>query len=224
MQTETAAPHSAGDAMSTVDLTIQATISMILLVDPFIRGVFFRLLTENEPERRREYVGRIMVTIAITLGVSALVGKELLDLVGINLGAFGLAGGLVLALMGFEMLFAGDPSRAQGGARAHEEPEPKSAEDSIVVPYAIPFMAGPGAITAVITISSAGSGWSGPIAALIAVGITVALIPVGHLFLANKVNLSPQSTALMTRFGGLFVATIGIQLMLGGIKTYFGIS
>uniref|UniRef100_J2A471 UPF0056 membrane protein n=2 Tax=Streptomyces auratus AGR0001 TaxID=1160718 RepID=J2A471_9ACTN len=223
MRTVTAVPYPAGDVMSTVELTVQATISLVLLVDPFMRGIFFRLLTENEPERRREYVGRIMATIGVTLGVAALVGKELLDLVGINLGAFGFAGGLVLGLMGFEMLLGGEPSRAQGGASAHEVPEPKSAEDSIVVPYAIPFMAGPGAITAVITIASAGSGWSGPIAALIAVGITVALIPVGHLFLANRVNLSPQCAALMTRFGGLFVATIGIQLMLGGIKTYFGI-
>ncbi|MEW2082401.1 MarC family protein [Streptomyces sp. NPDC005283] len=210
--------------MSTLELTVQVTISMILLVDPFMRGIFFRMLTENEPERRREYVGRIMLTIAVTLGGAALVGKELLDLVGINMGAFGFAGGLVLALMGFEMLFGGEPSRAQGGARAHEEPEPKSAEDSIVVPYAIPFMAGPGAITSVITIASAGGGWSGPVAALIAVGITVALIPVGHLWPANRVNLSAQGTAILTRFGGLFVATIGIQLMLGGIKTYFGLS
>ncbi|MEV0416121.1 MarC family protein [Streptomyces sp. NPDC050448] len=210
--------------MSAFELTIQATIAMILLVDPFIRGIFFRMLTENEPERRREYVGRIMMTIAITLGGAALVGKELLDLVGINLGAFGLAGGLVLTLMGFEMLFGGEPTRAQGGASAHDEPAPKSAEDSIVVPYAIPFMAGPGAITTVITIASAGEGWSGPVAALIAVSITVALIPVGHLLLVNRMNMSPQTMAIMTRFGGLFVATIGIQLMLDGIKRYFGIT
>ncbi|MFE0701355.1 MarC family protein [Streptomyces sp. NPDC058872] len=209
--------------MSTVELTVQATISLVFLVDPFLRGVFFRLLTEDEPERRRAYVGRIMMTIAVTLGGAALVGKELLDLVGIDLGAFGIAGGLVLALMGFEMLFGGAPTRAQGGERAHRDPGPKSAEESIVVPYAIPFMAGPGAITAVITISSSGSGWSGPVAALIAVGITVALIPVGHLLLADRMNPSPQTTALMTRFGGLVVATIGIQLMLGGVKTYFGI-
>jgi multiple antibiotic resistance protein len=215
---------AAGDGMSTLELTVQATIAMILLVDPFIRAIFFRMITENEPERRREYVGRIMVTIAITLGGAALVGRELLDLIGIDLGAFGLAGGLVLALMGFEMLFGGQPPRAQGGTSAHEEPAPKSAEESIVVPYAIPFMAGPGAITTVITIASTGDGWSGPVAALIAVGITVALIPVGHLLLVNKMNMSPQTMALMTRFGGLFVATIGIQLMLNGIKSFFGIA
>lgn len=206
-----------------MDLTLQAVISMVLLVDPFFRGVFFRMLTENEPERRREYVGKLMVVIAVLLGGAAVIGKQLLDLIGIDLNAFGIVGGLVLALMGFEMLLGGEPSRAQGGAEAHEPPEPLSAEDRIIVPYAIPFMAGPGAITSVIAISSSGSGSDGIWAALIAVGVVVALIPVGHLFLVNRMNFSAQTMTLMTRFGGLFVATVGTQLMLNGIKGYFGI-
>ncbi len=209
--------------MSLLDLTLQATISLILLVDPFIRAVFFRLLTEHEPERRREYVIKLMVVIGVLLAGSALVGKELLEAIGIDLNAFGIVGGLVLALMGFEMLLGGEPSRAQGGESARERVEPASAEDQIIVPYAIPFMAGPGAITGVITIASSGSGNDGLIAALIAIGVVVALLPVGHLVLVNRMNFSDQTINLLTKFGGLFVATIGIQLMLGGIKGYFGI-
>lgn len=209
--------------MSLFDLALQSTISLVILVDPFIRGVFFRVLTENEPERRREYVVKLMVTIAVLLGGAALIGKEVLDLLGIDLNAFGIVGGLVLVLMGFEMLLGGEPSRAQGGAEAHDEPTPLSAEDQILVPYAIPFMAGPGAITTVITIAATGPGSTGVWAALIAVGITVALIPVGHLFLVNRMNFSDQTMSLLTKFGGLFVATIGAQLMLSGIKGYFGI-
>lgn len=209
--------------MSFVDLTLQAIVSLVLLVDPFIRAVFFRVLTENEPERRAKYVVKLMTTIAILLGGSALVGKQLLDLIGIDLNAFGIVGGVVLVLMGFEMLLGGEPSRAQGGESAREEEHPASAEDQIVVPYAIPFMAGPGAITAVITIASSGSGWDGVWAALIAVAVTVALIPVGHLYLVNRMNFSAQTMSLMTKFGGLFVATIGTQLALSGIKGYFGI-
>ncbi len=209
--------------MSFVDLTLQATVSLVLLVDPFIRAVFFRVLTENEPERRREYVIKLMTTIAILLGGSALIGKQLLDLLGIDLNAFGIVGGVVLVLMGFEMLLGGEASRAQGGESAREREQPASAADQIVVPYAIPFMAGPGAITAVITIASSGSGWDGVWAALIAVAVTVALIPVGHLYLVNRMNFSEQTISLMTKFGGLFVATIGTQLMLNGIKGYFGI-
>jgi small neutral amino acid transporter SnatA (MarC family) len=209
--------------VSFLDLTLQATISIVLLVDPFIRSVYFRMLTENEPERRREYVGKLMVTIAILLGGSALVGKELLDAIGIDLNAFGIVGGVVLILMGFEMLLGGEPARAQGGEKAREPSHPVSAEDQIIVPYAIPFMAGPGAITAVITIASSGNGGDGVWAALIAVAVTVSLIPVGHLFLVNRMNFSAQTMSIMTKFGGIFVATIGTQLMLGGIKGYFGI-
>ena len=136
-----------------VNFYIQAIIAVVVITDPITRGIYFRILTEHEPERRGEYIRRITITVAIVLFVSALIGRELLEAIGINLGAFGVAGGFVVALMGAEMLFGGEPSRAQGGKAAHEERE--SFEGSVVVPYAIPFVAGPGAITTVITISAA---------------------------------------------------------------------
>ena len=207
-----------------IELYVQATISVLVIVDPFIRGIFFRTLTEHEPERRAEYVRKLMIVVGITLGVSALAGRELLELLGINLGAFGVAGGFVLTLMGFEMLLGGEPSRTQGGEEAREAQTPESAEDQILVPYAIPFLCGPGAITTVITLSSSTSDGSGAIAALVAVAITVALLPVGHLWLVNKITLSEKTMGIITRFGGLFIATIGVQLMLGGIQTFFGLS
>lgn len=162
-----------------------------------------------------------LIIQAIITGGSALIGREVLDLFGISLAAFGVAGGIVLALMGFEMLLGGEPSRVQGGAESREDPQPLSAEDSILVPYAIPFMAGPGAITAVITIAARGPGYTGIWVALIGVAVTVLLIPVGHLYLVNKMNFSRQAMSLLTKFGGHFVATIGIQLVLGGIKDFF---
>lgn len=208
--------------MSGASFYAEAIISLVVIVDPFSRGFFFRILTENEPERRREYVAKIMTTVAILLGASAVAGREILNLLGINLGAFGITGGVVLALMGFEMLFGGEASRTQGGKEAHTEPAPLSAEDSILVPYAFPFMAGPGAITTVITLAAGGkSGGSGVVAAAIAVAVVVALIPVGHLYLANRVKLSQRAISVITKFGGLFIATIGIQLMLNGIKIFF---
>jgi multiple antibiotic resistance protein len=123
--------------------------------------------------------------------------------------------------MGFEMLFGGEPSRAQGGKEAHEAPQ--SFEGSVIVPYAIPFVAGPGAITLVITLASSTSNGKGTIAALVAVAIAVVLLPIGHLLISNRVNLSEATMKIATKFGGLLIATIGIQLMLNGIKTFFSI-
>src|SRR5262245_24421620 len=137
-----------------VDLYVQAVISVVVLTDPITRSIFFKTLTEHEPERRPKYVRQIMFTVAIVLGVAAIAGRQILDGIGINLGAFGVAGGIVVTLMGFEMLLGGEPSRAQGGDDARKEEHPPSAEGEILVPYTIPFMCGPGAITAVITIAS----------------------------------------------------------------------
>ncbi len=200
----------------------QAIISVLVITDPITRGIFFKSLTEHEPERRREYIRKITITVAIVLGVAALAGREILDLIGINLGAFGIAGGIVVALMGFEMLFGGEPSRAQGGKEAHEKPE--SFEGSVIVPYAIPFIAGPGAMTLVITLAASTDNGEGTLAALIAVAVAVVLLPIGHLLISDRVNLSENAMNIATKFGGLLITTIGIQLMLNGIDTFFEIS
>ena len=207
---------------STPEFYAQAIISVLVITDPITRGIFFKTLTEHEPERRRGYVRTITITVAIVLGISAVAGKELLDLIGIDLGAFGIAGGIVVALMGFEMLFGGEASRTQGGKEAHEEPD--SFEGSVIVPYAIPFVAGPGAITRVITLASSTDGSEGTIAALIAVAVAVILLPICHLLLAEKVKMSDSAIQIATKFGGLIIATIGIQLMLNGIDKFFGIT
>jgi multiple antibiotic resistance protein len=201
---------------------LQAIVGVIVITDPITRGFFFKALTENEPDRRREYVRTITIAVAVILGVSALAGRELLELIGINLGAFGVAGGLIVALMGFEMLFGGEPSRAQGGEQAHEEPDPESFEGQVIVPYAMPFVAGPGAITLVISISAGTSDFSGAIAALVAVAVAVILLPIGHLLISEKLSVSETTMKIATKFGGLLIATIGIQLMLSGLQNFFG--
>ncbi len=204
-----------------VDLNfyLQSIVAVVVITDPLTRGIFFRQLTANEPERRGEFVRRITIVVAVTLFGAALVGRELLDVMGINLGAFGVAGGLVVALMGFEMLFGGEPSRAQGGEQSREQPE--SFDGSVVVPYAIPFIAGPGAITTVITIAASAENGEGTIVALVAVAVAVILLPIGHLLVAKHVNLSDQAEGIVTKIGGLLITTIGIQLMLSGIQRFF---
>ncbi len=204
-----------------VNYFIQAIVGVLVITDPITRGFFFKALTENEPERRREYAFKIAIAVAVILGVSAIAGRQILDLLGIDLGAFGVAGGLVVALMGFEMLFGGEPSRAQGGEEAHEAPDAESFEGQVLVPYAMPFVAGPGAITLVITIASGTSNFSGAIAALVAVAVAVVLLPIGHLLISQKLTISDSAMKIATKFGGLLIATIGIQLMLSGLQNFF---
>jgi len=187
-----------------------------VLVGPLSRGVFFRMLTEGKSaEERRRGAITVLITVSLILYTSALVGRELLELMGINLGAFGIAGGLVLAAMGFEML-SGHNSKAQGGDDVYEEPDD---DDGFIVPFSTPFIAGPGAITTVITLSARGDDFSSIATVLIA--ITIPLIALAFsLFKLGNLNISPKAMKVIGQAGGIFIATIGIQLILGGLAGY----
>jgi multiple antibiotic resistance protein len=197
-------------------LVVQATVSVWVLVGPLSRGVFFRMLTEGRSaQERRKGAITVLITVAAILYTSAIAGRELLELLGINLGAFGIAGGLVLTAMGFEML-TGHNSKAQGGDDVYEEPE---EEDGYIVPFSIPFIAGPGAITTVITLSARGDDAASIITVLIAITIPIAALALG-LFKLGNLNISPKAMKVIGQAGGIFIATIGIQLVLGGLANY----
>ena len=197
-------------------LVVQATVSVWVLVGPLSRGVFFRMLTEGRSaDERRKGAITVLVTVAVILYTSAVVGRELLELLGINLGAFGIAGGLVLTAMGFEML-TGHNSRAQGGDDVYEEPE---EDDGYIVPFSTPFIDGPGAITTVITLSARGDDVASIVTVLIAITIPLIALAFG-LFKLGNLNIGPKAMKVIGQAGGIFIATIGIQLVLGGLANY----
>lgn len=195
---------------------VQATVSVWVLVGPISRGIFFRMLTEGKSaEERRKGAITVIIAVGAILYTSALVGRELLELIGINLGAFGIAGGLVLTLMGFEML-QGHNSKAQGGDHVYEQPD---EDDGYIVPFSTPFIAGPGAITTVITLSAQGDDFTSIATVLIAITIPLVALIFG-LFKLGNLELSPKVMKIIGQAGGIFIATIGIQLILGGFVRY----
>jgi multiple antibiotic resistance protein len=207
--------------MLSLDDYLQAIIAVFVITDPIGKSVFFLLLTKETPKTRVRSAITVGITVAIILGGAALVGRQLLDAMGIHLGAFGFTGGLIVAVMGLEMLGTGHASRAQGDRR--EKPHnPPEEDDSLFVPFAMPLIAGPGAITVVITLATKVDSWAATGMALLAVGINVLIMVMAFIFLAGYLSkLSNRAIGIFTRFGGLVVATIGIQLAFNGIKSFF---
>jgi multiple antibiotic resistance protein len=208
--------------LSTLDVYLQAVIAVVIIVNPVdpVKIMIFNSVITRRGLDRRKAAARVAILALAILGVSALVGKELLQLIGINLGAFGVIGGLVVAGMGFEMLYGGTSSRAQGSAEAKEEP---TETDGLIMPLTTPLMAGPGAIATVITVASSRGSWTSLIAAVVAVAFTCALVYVGFAYLSGAFEkLKPAAAAILARVGGLLLATIGAQLVLGGIRTFYG--
>ena len=134
-------------------------------------------------------------------------------------GASGFVGGLIVASMGFEMMAMGEPSRVQGG---HDSREAPKAEDQLMVPFAMPFIAGPGAITVVITLAAKTESFDSTLMALTAVAFSVVAMTITFTYLTDVITkISSQAISVATKFGGLLIATIGAQLALSGIKSFF---
>jgi multiple antibiotic resistance protein len=199
---------------------IQAVVGLLVITAPPdpAKLLFFNSIIEQEGKARTAAATQVAFVVFLILGGAALAGAQIAGLMGIDLNAFSVVGGLVVAGMGFEMLYGGAPSKTQGKDTAEAGPDEGSG---LVMPLAIPLIAGPGAIVTTVTISTANDG-AGMIPALIAVSVLAVVVFVSFQWLGGLLaKLSPSTTALLMRVGGLLLATIGTQMLLGGLKQFF---
>lgn len=208
--------------MTTLEIYIQAIVGLLMITAPFdpVKILFFNSVLKTEDSDRRAAARKVAFIVLVVLGGTALIGRELLQAFGIDLGAFGFIGGLVVAIMGFEMLYSGGVSKAQGSDVEAKGPD----EDSgLVIPLAIPLLAGPGAITTTIAIASRDDTATSTMSALIRVIAVTAVTYVSMTYLSDTLSrLKPQTTQFLQRIGGLLLATIGAQLAMAGIRTFYG--
>src|SRR5574337_474233 len=129
---------------------LQAFVSLLAITNPIIAAPMFLGIVAGMPlAARRRAAGQAAMAVLAILAGAAIGGRYILELFGISLDAFRTAGGLVIILVGLEML-RGSPSGIQ-----QDHASPEDAQDRIVVPFAMPLVAGPGAITTAITLSVA---------------------------------------------------------------------
>lgn len=204
-----------------IELIINAFVTIIVMFDPpGLAAIFLGLTTGMTRSQRLQVAIRGTVTSAGILAVFAIAGASILTILGISLGAFRIAGGLLLFWIAFEMIFE----------KRHERQE-KSAERAItkdhisnvaVFPLAIPLIAGPGAISAVILL--AGSFYA-PVerAGLIGVIIAASLVLFAFLVIAERIDqfLGDTGRTILTRLLGVILAALSVQFVVDGIKQAF---
>jgi len=195
---------------------LQAIVTVLAVINPVVCGSLFLTLTPNltAPERRRE-AAKVALNILIILMGSALVGLKVLSIFGISLDVFRVVGGMIIAYMGFDML---------RGSHTVAQAPPENGDTSVqgsLVPLLM-FAAGPGTITAVVTLAAVHTPDGFPMTAIIA-----AVVGAGVTFVALTlaVRLGPRlgrgTQATVTRFMGLIVASMGMQFVLVGLKAFF---
>ena len=203
--------------MKDLHQVLQAIVTVLAVINPVVCGSLFLTLTPNltAPERRRE-AAKVALNILIILMASALVGLKVLSIFGISLDVFRVVGGMIIAYMGFDML---------RGSHTVAQAPPESGDAGVqgsLVPLLM-FAAGPGTITAVVTLAAVhtpdGLPMTAIIAAVVGAGVTFfALILAVRL--GSRLGRGTQAT--VTRFMGLIVASMGMQFVLVGLKAFFG--
>ena len=193
---------------------LQAIVTVLSLVNPAICGAMFAQIEENR-SRGQQLADATKAVLATTviLTVSALIGTQLLHLFGVSLDAFMVAGGGVLAWMGFSML--------SGQATSPKSQNAPSNSGASLTPLVL-FAASPGTITGVITLSAAHTGLDLPVTALVAIAVAGVLTWLVLLLVSRAAKASEGGSArdMITRFMGLIVLSMGVQFALTGLRKF----
>jgi len=210
----------ATETLAFLQTVLFATVPLIAMTNPVAEVPLFLGLV---PDTSYRTVNRTALKAALgvwgILAVAAVGGLQLLAVLGIEVSAFRAAGGLLLVVMGLEMLQGREPE-AHGVERGPED------EDALWVPLVMPLLAGPGAIVTTVTLAvrEAYFVWWIPVATMVAIALT-ALAVYLTLALGGFIarHLHGRGTRILTRFSGLILVAIGFQMGFTGIEEFFGL-
>lgn len=191
-------------------------VALIAVLDPFMAvPIFLSLCAGRTDVERRRFARLTCFTVAAVLVGAAMTGETVLRVLGTSLAAFRIAGGLVLLLMALAMLQArpGDVRQT-----AEEVSELGGRDASGVARFAIPLLAGPGAISTVMIAVQHGS-LQHQAAIIAAIGAVCFLLWV-MLRLAIPL-MGPTGLNIANRLLGLLLAAIGVESMAIGLKELF---
>ena len=199
-----------------VRFSVLALSSIFFLVDPFAALPTFLAVTEgDDAARRRQTAWKASLTTLVVLSAFALAGQYIFRMFGITLPAFEIAGGIILLLIGLDMLAA---KRSPTQESTEEAKEAQAKEDAGIVPLGIPMLAGPGAITSVmVLVGQAQTRWQ-MVSILSAILITAAIC---YLVLGNSDRvaraLGDTGVRILVRIMGLLLVALAVQYFVNGL-------
>lgn len=204
-----------------IELFISAFVTFFVVIDPPGCAPIYASLTSSAPPRDRRIMAvRAIMVSAIILLVFALFGEQMLGALGISLDSFRIAGGIMLFLIALEMVFEKRTERRED--RAQEIIETPEIEDVSIFPMAMPMIAGPGSIAAVMLLTSQHDGIDNALVILGALGAVLLLTLIGLLsagplmrVLGNKVE------AVITRVLGVLLGALAVQFVVDGLNASF---
>ena len=197
---------------------VLALSSIFFLVDPFAAiGSFLAITSGVDEVRRKRMARKAAFTCFIVLTSFALAGQLIFRMFGITLPAFEIAGGLILLLIGLDMLEA---KRSATQEATGDTEEASLKEDAGIVPLGIPMLAGPGAISSVmVLVGQVPNLWNWEMCAILGSIALTSLISYWVLAGASRVRtvLGETGIRILVRIMGLLLVALAMQFFVNGL-------
>jgi len=209
--------------MVLTELFISAFVTLFVVIDPPGCAPIYAGLTKGaSPAQARSMALRATGIAAIILLGFALFGQQLLGALHIKLDSFRIAGGLMLFFIAFDMVFEKRTQRRE--ERAEKIAATPEIEDVSVFPMAMPMLAGPGAIAAVMLLMNEAAGEPERVAQVLAALAAVLVITAAALLAAGPLIrlLGDKVEAVITRLLGVLLSALAAQYVIDGLKGSFG--
>jgi multiple antibiotic resistance protein len=201
-----------------VRFSVLALSSIFFLVDPLAAIPSFLAITLGaDPARRRRMARKGALTCFIVLTTFAVCGQLIFRLFGITLPAFEIAGGVILLLIGLDMLQA---KRSATQEASGDTEEGAAKEDAGIVPIGIPMLAGPGSIsTVMVLVGQVPSIWRWEMGAILGSITVTSLVSYWVLAGAGRVLkvLGETGIRVLVRVMGLLLVALAMQYFVNGM-------
>ena len=194
--------------------------AIFFVVDPMgVIPVFMAMTIGDPPEKKRSMARRASVAAFFILSTFAVAGTLIFRVFGVTLGAFKVAGGILLLLTSIEMLKA---QQQRTRMTKEEEQEGAEKEDVAIFPLAIPLLAGPGSIATVTALMGKAGRILFAVPVILSIAITCAAA-YAMLIAADRIQrlLGVTGLNVMNRVIGLIIGAIAVQFMFDGLRDTF---
>ena len=195
--------------------------SIIIVVNPLAATLIFVSLTGTMDGATKLKVARVQPVRSGCSAYTTFGGGWILQIFGISIEAFRIAGGVLLFGIGMDMVYA-KTSRTK--MTATEKYEGQDTDDIAIMPLAIPMIAGPGAITSVIVLMNEAMpmGLAAiamvPLAVIVAIGITYYMMKNADVIVRR---IGQREYRAVNRLMGMLLIAIAVQFIIVGIKAAF---
>ncbi|ABR60090.1 MarC family protein [Sinorhizobium medicae] len=207
--------------MFDVDLLINALTTLLVTLDPpGLAPIFLSLTVGLNRQQRFQVATRGSLIAFFILAAFALFGDGILGLLGISIGAFRIAGGMLLFWIAFEMIFE---KRQERKEKAGETAITKDHLHNIAVfPLALPLIAGPGAISATMLLGSSFPSAVERMQLIVVLAASMAILFLA-LVIADRIDrfLGVTGRAILTRLLGVILAALAVQFVVDGVRSAF---